>query len=241
LIICPECARPLPEWLLRDSHIKSMCPHCRSALELYAFPALYREAQSLDLAQAAVAEGDASCYEHVSKKASVLCTNCGRFLCALCEVQLGGQTVFPDCVGGRNVDTDFSVLAICAPEGVRFQLPLAGPTTRFLAWLLGRAIDADFTPAILILCYFLLTIGYPIALEGIWRGQTVGKRILRLRVIDAGGKRLEFTQILLRNLLRLIDALPILYVVGGASLVTTRRCQPLGDMATGTVVIRQRS
>jgi uncharacterized RDD family membrane protein YckC len=154
--------------------------------------------------------------------------------------------------------TDFRVLAIRTPEGVRFQLPLAGPTSRFLAWLLdavvingafalvvrfvslGRALDADLTGAILILCYFLLTVGYPIALEWMWRGQTVGKRIFGLRVIDAGGKRLEFTQILLRNLLRLVDALPFLYLVGGASLVLTRRCQRLGDLAASTVVIRQR-
>lgn len=157
-----------------------------------------------------------------------------------------------------GIKTDFRVLAICTPEGVRFELPLAGPASRFLAWLLdavvingafavvvrfvslGRAIDADFTMALLILTYFLLTIGYPIALEWMWRGQTVGKRIFGLRVIDAGGRRLEFTQILLRNLLRLVDTLPFLYLLGGVSLVLTRRCQRLGDLAADTVVIRQR-
>jgi hypothetical protein len=103
LIICPKCTQPLPEWLLRDSHISSMCPHCQAALELYAFPALYRKAESVDLTQTALAEGDACCYEHSTKKAFTLCANCGRFLCALCEVPLGSEIVCPDCVSGRKV------------------------------------------------------------------------------------------------------------------------------------------
>jgi hypothetical protein len=103
LIICPKCTRPLPDWLLRDSYINSICPHCQAALELYAFPALYRKAEAVDLTQTALGEGDACCYEHSTKKAAALCANCGRFVCVLCEVQLGSETVCPDCVDGRKV------------------------------------------------------------------------------------------------------------------------------------------
>lgn len=152
----------------------------------------------------------------------------------------------------------FRVLVISTPEGVRFQIPLAGPTVRFLAWFMDaivingafalcvrgvapfRALNPDVISATLVILYFALTIGYPMATEWMWRGQTVGKRIFGLRVIDASGKRLELTQILLRNILRIVDVLPGFYMLGGASLVLSSRCQRLGDMVANTVVIRQR-
>jgi hypothetical protein len=71
-----------------------------------------------------------------------------------------------------------------------------------------------------------------------WRGQTVGKKLLGLRVVDAEGMRLKFDQIVVRNLLRIIDLLPIAYVVGGLSCWLSRQCQRLGDIAANTIVIR---
>jgi uncharacterized RDD family membrane protein YckC len=157
-----------------------------------------------------------------------------------------------------GLGTDFRVLAITTPEGVRFDLPLAGPTTRFLAWFMDAlviygavglcsqglghvsALNEDLVHAVYVILIFGLTIGYPIALEWLWRGQTVGKRIFGLRVIDASGRRLSFGQIALRNILRLVDALPLLYLVGGAALVLSTRCQRLGDMLASTVVLRQK-
>lgn len=59
--------------------------------------------EKLDVTQLASTPGDACCYEHTSKRAASLCSNCGRFLCALCEVQLGSQTLCPDCVQGQKV------------------------------------------------------------------------------------------------------------------------------------------
>jgi uncharacterized RDD family membrane protein YckC len=158
-----------------------------------------------------------------------------------------------------KLGTDFRVLSISTPEGVNFDIPLAGPTTRFLAWFIdalviygavlacsqgaGRlaVIGKDLIQASLLILTFVLTIGYPIALEWLWRGQTVGKRIFGLRVIDASGRRLGFGQIALRNLLRFVDVLPLFYLIGGASVILSRRCRRLGDMVANTVVIRQRT
>src|SRR5215469_4376172 len=96
-------------------------------------------------------------------------------------------------------------LIIHTPEGVEFALPLAGPLTRFLAWiidfcavgvvssmigkLLGllAPISVDLAMATSTLSYFLLSIGYGIGFEWWWRGQTLGKRVLGLRVMDARG------------------------------------------------------
>jgi uncharacterized RDD family membrane protein YckC len=137
-----------------------------------------------------------------------------------------------------------------------FSQLLAGPVTRFLAWvidgfcisaimiLIGIAISVlsilspNFATAFYVIAYFVISIGYGILLEWAWRGQTIGKRILRLRVVDVEGMRLQFNQIATRNLLRVVDGLPLLYFVGGLTCWSNRKCQRLGDIAANTVVIR---
>ena len=147
-------------------------------------------------------------------------------------------------------------LKIRTPEGVEFALPLAGPISRMLALLLdmlvtmtiatvARQIIAplgffgqDFSEAIRILVYFIISVLYMMLAEWLWRGQTVGKRLLRLRVVDAAGLRLEPSQVIVRNLMRVVDGLPALYLLGGITCLVSRHRQRLGDLAAGTVVIR---
>lgn len=152
----------------------------------------------------------------------------------------------------------FNTLLVRLPEGVWFSLPLAGPVTRFLAWLIDCAatlllfnlinylvlpfilVNGDLGGALRALLFFGVPILYGIGFEGFWRGQTPGKRVLRLRVADARGLRLRFSQVVVRNLLRAVDALPVFYLVGGTACFLSRRCQRLGDLAADTVVIRTR-
>jgi uncharacterized RDD family membrane protein YckC len=147
-------------------------------------------------------------------------------------------------------------LQIRTPEGIIFALPLAGPVTRFLAWAIDMAcllvasnilapalsllklVNRDAAEALGILFFFLLQIGYGMVAEWFWRGQTLGKKILHLRVMDAHGLRLRGSQIVLRNLLRFVDGLPALNLVGGLSCVFSRHAQRLGDFAANTVVVR---
>ncbi len=144
------------------------------------------------------------------------------------------------------------------PEGVIFALPFAGPVTRFLAWLIdtlliislcsaiGRiaqlfaSLSTDSTVAFGLLAYFAIWIGYGIVFEWRWHGQTPGKRVLSLRVMDAAGLKLQFSQIAIRNLMRSLDSLPGLYLVGGAAMLLTSRYQRLGDLVSNTVVVRKR-
>ena len=86
--------------------------------------------------------------------------------------------------------------------------------------------------------YFVISLAYMALAEWLWRGQTVGKRLLRLRVVDASGLRLEPSQVMIRNLMRFIDGLPALYLVGGITCLVSRHRQRLGDLAAGTVVVR---
>lgn len=149
-----------------------------------------------------------------------------------------------------------NTLLIRTPEGVLFSQLLAGPVSRFAAWLidffcifvavsaLGTAIgflsllSIGVAQAIQIILFFTVSLGYRMLLEWHWRGQTVGKRLLRLRVVDAQGLHLQFSQIVIRNLLRFIDALPLCYLVGGVACLVSRRAQRLGDFAANTIVIR---
>jgi hypothetical protein len=101
-------------------------------------------------------------------------------------------------------------------------------------------LNADAIQAVLILSYFVVSIGYSIALEWLWRGQTIGKRVLGLRVVDADGMRLAPEQIVIRNLLRFADLLPMFYVVGGLFCLCSRKFQRLGDIAANTIVVYER-
>ena len=150
-----------------------------------------------------------------------------------------------------------NTLHIKTPEGITFPLLLAGPVARFLAWIIDLAfimvitmvlnrgiqlagmVSPDFARAAAILSYFLVSIGYGIFCEWCYKGQTIGKRLMSIRVMDVQGLRLQFSQIVVRNLLRVIDSLPAVYLVGGLSCLLSPKAQRLGDLAANTIVIRE--
>jgi len=147
-------------------------------------------------------------------------------------------------------------LKIRTPEGIVFSQLLAGPVTRFLAWFIDQLciqaimtvvgmavallgiISFQFALAFYVLAWFVIGIGYGIFFEWSWRGQTIGKKLFRLRVVDVEGMRLQFNQIVVRNLLRFVDELPVFYFVGGLTCWLNSKCQRLGDIAANTVVVR---
>lgn len=149
----------------------------------------------------------------------------------------------------------YATLGIHTPEGLVFSLRLAGPLVRLLAWLVDLMciavlskvlstvfgllglISADLHQAMAILSYFAVSLAYGIVLEWFMNGQTVGKRLLGLRVMDAQGLSLSFNQVVIRNLLRFVDALPGLYMLGGLCLMISRNYQRLGDLTAGTIVV----
>ena len=100
-------------------------------------------------------------------------------------------------------------------------------------------LSPDAAAAVQILIFMILTLCYGMFFEWVWRGQTPGKRVLNLRVVDETGRGLLPVQVIVRNLLRAVDLLPFAYGVGGLTMVLTRRCQRLGDLAAGTVVVRR--
>lgn len=98
MILCPSCDSILPSWLLRSGQTQNVCPSCFHNISVEVFPALFRQRQELKPEQLQVAEGEACCYEHSTKRAVEACHRCGRFLCALCEVQVEGRVWCPACL-----------------------------------------------------------------------------------------------------------------------------------------------
>lgn len=140
---------------------------------------------------------------------------------------------------------------VITPEGVALQLRTAGPVPRSIAWSIDLAIRLTATLVVLIvlslaggfgrgLAYvamFLLYWGYPIAMEALWDGQTVGKRTLGLRVVSADGAPVGWLPAIVRNLLRTVDMLPFGYAVGLLATLADPHARRLGDMVARTVVV----
>jgi len=148
-------------------------------------------------------------------------------------------------------------LAIATPEGVVFRLPLAGPASRLYAMLLDIVIVLVTVNGLALLVYwifskapgfgvmaitlaeFAIGFAYSALLEGFWNGQTIGKRLFHLRVIDQTGLPLRIEQAWVRNLMRVFDTLPFAYLVGGISVLSNPLMQRFGDRVAGTLVVRQ--
>jgi uncharacterized RDD family membrane protein YckC len=87
---------------------------------------------------------------------------------------------------------------------------------------------------------FLLVWGYYILFELNWNGQTPGKRFARIRVVRMDGNPAGLVEIVVRNLVRIIDFLPVAYGVGFVTMFCNRHARRLGDFAAGTLVVKDR-
>lgn len=147
------------------------------------------------------------------------------------------------------------------PENVTVQYEIAGPGTRFVAWvfdmliiliagfvllistvilgLMGSVMYAEDASALAVAVILAVVnfafVGYFMAFEFFMHGQTPGKRSVSIRVVSNAGFGLSPGAILIRNIFRLLDTVPILWFVP----VVTERGQRLGDMVAGTIVIQE--
>lgn len=102
-LACPNCGT---SWSLDPTALSMMaaCPLCQKETRVHVFPSFFREENPASaVPEAVVIEGEASCFYHPGKRASVPCSSCGRFLCALCDVKLGDRNLCPGCIeAGRT-------------------------------------------------------------------------------------------------------------------------------------------
>jgi len=158
--------------------------------------------------------------------------------------------------------------SISTPENVDLHLEIAGLGNRLLAQLIDGAIMLGVflfilligvifavvvgaggldskTKSILfavialvvIMLLFVLQNGYFMVFEGLWRGQTPGKRLAEIRVIEQNGQPIGWAAAIIRNLLRIVDSAMFLGIL---FILIDKNERRLGDMAAGTIVIRER-
>ena len=167
---------------------------------------------------------------------------------------LSSDQLNPDQI---NIDT---------PELVSIELPLAGIGSRFIAllvdyliWFAGflvlavllaiflkpgslafTGIPEQWAVAVVLFFIFLLNWGFFTLFEAFWNGRTPGKRVARIRVIQRSGRAIGLFESMARNLVRYVDQFPFCYAVGVIAIFASRQHQRLGDMAAGTLVVRDR-
>jgi len=160
--------------------------------------------------------------------------------------------------------SDYRVLT---PERVSLQYDIAGVGSRGPAVLIDTTIQAvllvvlalafggsvavfnsvlgqsDTFDAVVIALFlvvlFALSSGYFILFEIVMNGQTPGKRIVGLRVLRENGYPIRPVDSVVRNLVRIVDALPFGYAVGVLTMLLNARSKRLGDFAAGTIVVRE--
>jgi uncharacterized RDD family membrane protein YckC len=145
---------------------------------------------------------------------------------------------------------------ITTPEQVTFRYEAAGLVTRAAAWVVDQlillalrvgllfAMSFLFLPqglmlAAMLVSFFALDFGYFILAELTMNGRSPGKKAFALRVVPGDGTRLDGTAILVRNVLRPVDGFPLCMVLGGMVALIERYHRRLGDLAAGTLVIRE--
>ena len=95
-ISCPKCSHEIHA--TRFNKPPEACPGCGSRIIVAAFASLISAPSDTSAGQRLLEADQASCFYHPNKKASVPCDNCGRFLCALCDVDFGGRRLCPACI-----------------------------------------------------------------------------------------------------------------------------------------------
>lgn len=155
--------------------------------------------------------------------------------------------------------------ALYTPEAVRVDLPLADIGSRSLALLidfmlmgsilyfvliislLGAGLDSSgegpgwVAIVFILLLNFLVLWGYPVGSETLFRGRTAGKAAVGLRVVTVEGAPVRFRHAAIRGLLAFIDFYLFFGIPAIVTTLVTRKAQRLGDLAAGTVTIRDRA
>ena len=167
----------------------------------------------------------------------------------------------------KPIDTSVEIVT---PENISFRYWLAGPSRRLPAYLIDLAIQGLLLVLVFVglglgvgilglggsffglflVILFLIQWFYGGLLEAVWNGQTLGKRVMHIRVVTIHGQPIRAWQAVLRNVLRVVDAMPLvplawpssefalpLFMVGFISASLNERFQRLGDMAAGTMVV----
>jgi len=102
VLFCTKCRNELAPDFFRSDR-PAVCPFCGASMEAILFPAFFEERNRSRAGETLLVDTEASCFYHPQKKAEVTCDYCGRFLCALCEVEMEGKRLCPPCIEAGKV------------------------------------------------------------------------------------------------------------------------------------------
>lgn len=143
MISCPRCKTELDPPVYNTGGL-SDCPKCKYNLRVDVYPAYKRslKAQSGVLLNSS---SEAGCFAHPQNKADLVCGRCGRFMCALCDIELNGEHLCPTClekgaaqgrIGGlenRRICHDRIALYVAFWSNLfYFLIPIAAPAVLFM-------------------------------------------------------------------------------------------------------------
>ncbi|HTR33328.1 MAG TPA: RDD family protein [Gaiellaceae bacterium] len=153
-------------------------------------------------------------------------------------------------------------MTIATPEGVEMRLMLAGAASRFVSATVdiliqvvllisiavvfavtgdSRISAGGYGVAVWAILSFLVIAGYDVLFEVFNSGRTPGKRLNGLRVVLVSGHPVTFVPSAIRNVIRIVDFLPTMYLLGATVILSTRKNQRIGDVVAGTLVVRERA
>jgi len=153
---------------------------------------------------------------------------------------------------------------VVIPEAVVLEFQTAGIASRLLAATIDTVVQGVLLVAVVMglvlfqgagidlfglqvalgyVLVFLVIFGYPAAMETLWRGRTLGKAALGLRVVTVEGGPVRFRHAAIRSIMQLVDKVfPVAPALPGTlAVLASQRNQRLGDMVAGTLVLRERS
>jgi len=150
LIKCGKCQAILLPSQFNTGNL-TPCPSCGSPLAVEVFPAILRSPAAA-FSEPLLVEGESSCFYHPAKKASIVCESCGRFLCALCDLELNGRHICPVCLESGQKKAKFKDLENTRVLWDRLALTIAvvpilfvwttivgAPVTLYLIWRYRKA------------------------------------------------------------------------------------------------------
>jgi uncharacterized RDD family membrane protein YckC len=144
-----------------------------------------------------------------------------------------------------------TVITAETPEGIAISMRAAGFPVRCMAFLIDASIrymtistvaltlrvGGRVGTGVLLIITFLILWLYPVIFELTPAAATPGKRAMGLQVMMANGLPLTPAGCLIRNLMRVVDMLPLLYGFAIVSMLLRRDARRLGDLAAGTLVV----
>jgi ribosomal protein S27E len=161
-VACPSCGASFP-FAAAELAALQACPRCAKPTRVILFPAYDRAPEMGQVAETVVMEGEATCFYHPQKRAHVPCDSCGRFLCAMCDLDMGGRHLCPQCV-----DAGVKKGKVQSLERGRTRWDLIISSTLFLP---------------LVLCYMVAPLSSLVALVFIvWKWKAPPSQVVNTRV-----------------------------------------------------------